>query len=444
MKKSIYLAAFAALALSACSSDNDGIFDQSAADRLEQYKKDYAEVLTADGGLWTMEYFSNADEPGYLFVMKFDKNGSVEISANHKWIDDEFKQETSLWKMIADNGPVLSFNSYNKLFHIFSDPANIEGPNAPTGDFGDIDETGFGHEGDYEFQVMEVSDDGQTVRLLGKKTLYNIYLRRLDPSTDVKTYMDDYKTLSTSLFCKEIPNILFSDADGERYVVTDAYTGIMNIYPENGDAVDQTRSSNFIITNSGIRFMKPFEILASDGTEKTITEFKLVGNNALASVDNENSIISAGYFTEMLYNNKAKWKIDLKSLKGSAKDVFDAFTAELKTLYNYKSASVTDMAFEYDEGKKSYLLRVNAKISAKSTETDKFFVTFQEVEGGVKLSIGDAYDNNSQLALAAYTSLQDFFSLLSSSAMEYSCSYDCAPNSVLLNVNGGELTINAY
>ena len=110
MKFSTYLAALAALTLTACSSDDDHIFDQSAADRLEQYKKDYADVLTADGGLWYMEYFSNSEEPGYVFVMKFEKNGAVNISANHKWIGGSFQQETSLWKMISDNGPVLSFN----------------------------------------------------------------------------------------------------------------------------------------------------------------------------------------------------------------------------------------------------------------------------------------------------------------------------------------------
>lgn len=443
MKKSIYLAALAALALTACSSDNDGIFDQSAADRLEQYKKDYAEVLTENGGLWTMEYFSNADEPGYVFVMKFDKNGSVQISANHKWIGGEFKQETSLWKMIADNGPVLSFNSYNNLFHIFSDPANITGPDAPSGDFGDIDETGFGHEGDYEFQVMEVSEDHNTVRLLGKKTLYDIFLHRLDQATDVKAYMDDYKQTSSSLFSEQISKIFFSDADGERYIISDAHTGVLSIYPENGDPVDQTRSSCFIITDSGIRFIKPFEIIDSEGNEKIINEFKFVGKYALASVDNENSIISAGSFSEVLYTNKVNWKVDLKSLSGPVKDAFDAFVAQLKSLYNYKSASVNDMAFDYDEGKKSYVLRVNAKISSKSTETDRYLINFKDVDGGMQMSFGEAYDNNSQLALAAYSALQDFFSLLSSSTIVYSSSYDCAPNSILLNVNGGGLTINA-
>ncbi len=191
MKKSIYLAAIAALSLTACDSDSNEIFDQSAAERLEQYKKDYADVLTENGGLWVMEYFSNSDEPGYLFVMQFDKNGSVNISANHKWIGNVYREERSLWKMIADNGPVLSFDSYNSLFHIFSDPANITGSEAPKDeDNEDIDETGFGHEGDYEFQVMHVSDDRNTIRLMGKKRLIDIYMRRLDQSTDVMAFLD--------------------------------------------------------------------------------------------------------------------------------------------------------------------------------------------------------------------------------------------------------------
>lgn len=441
--KTIYLSALAALALTACSNDDNEIFDQSAADRLEQYKKDYADVLTADGGLWTMEYFSNADEPGYVFVMKFDKNGSVQISANHKWIGSEFKQETSLWKMIADNGPVLSFNSYNKLFHIFSDPANIVGPDAPTGEEGDINETGYGHEGDYEFQMMEVSEDGKTVRLLGKKRMYDIYLRRLDPSIDVKSYMDGYKEMSSSLFSKQISKIFFSDADGERYVITDAYTGVLSIYPEKGDPVDQTRSSCFIITDSGIRFLKPFEIVDSKGNVKTINEFTFVGNHALASVDNENSIISAGTFSDILYTNKSNWKVDLKSLTGPVKDAFDAITAQLKSLYNYKSASINEMVFEYDNGKNAFVLRLSIRISSKSTETDRYFVSFKDVDGGMQLDFGEACDNNSQLALNAYSSLQDLFSMLSSSTIAYSSTYECAPNSIMLNVNGGEMTLNA-
>ncbi len=324
MKKSIYLAAIAALALSACSSDDDRIFDQSAADRLEQYKKEYAEVLTAEGGLWTMEYFSNPDEPGYLFVMKFDKNGSVEIAANHKWIGCEFKKETSLWKMIADNGPVLSFNSYNNLFHIFSDPANITGPDAPTGESGDINETGYGHEGDYEFQFMEVSDDGKTVRLLGKKRLYDIFLHRLDPSTDVEQYLSDVKEVS-SRFSSKFNDLTMTDVDGNLYRVYDMSTGIPSVYPLAGDEVSQTVSGNGIFTLDGFRFMNPLEVKRADDSTFEIEQLFFT----------ENGTMSGGNITDLRATSPIEniiradltWTIDPESLTGKAKALFDAADA---------------------------------------------------------------------------------------------------------------------
>lgn len=446
MNKSIYLAAFAALALTACDSDSDRVFDQSAADRLEQYKMDYAKVLTADGGLWTMEYFSNDEEPGYLFIMKFDKDGSVKIGANHKWIGNTYQEETSLWTMIADNGPVLSFNSYNNLFHIFSDPANITGADAPKGDGErpeDINETGYGHNGDYEFQVMEVSDDSNMVRLLGKKRLIDIYLRRLDKSTNMKAYMDEYKQLESTLFTKEIPNLKFTDVDGETYMVNGCHTGVMKVYPESGDAVEQTRSGNFIITNTGIRFMEPLEYVNAAGVEKEISEFKFVGNRSLALVDSENAVLTAGSFQEILMRNTRNWKVDLKSFTGSFQTVMDGFIEELRTLYNYKSANVREMSFDYDGSSSSYVLRLYLRISSKGNETDKYFTVFSDTGSGIKMNVGESVDNSSNLALNAYSKLQELFAMFNSASFSYSTECDCAPKNVVLSSGDGSFTMTA-
>ncbi|MDE6562403.1 MAG: DUF4302 domain-containing protein [Muribaculaceae bacterium] len=321
MNKSIYLAALASLALTACSSDDNDIFDKSAADRLEQYKKDYADVLTAEGGLWTMEYFSNTDEPGYVFVMKFEKNGAVTISANHKWIGGTFKQETSLWKMIADNGPVLSFNSYNNLFHIFSDPANIVGPDAPLGEMGDdINETGYGHEGDYEFQFMEVSDDGQTVRLLGKKRLYDIFLHRLDPNTDIEAYMSSVKDVS-SRFSTTFNDLTMTDADGNLYRVYDMNTGVPSIYPLAGDAVSQTVSANGIFTLEGFRFMNPVEVKRADDSTFEIEHLFFTESGAMTG-DNITDLRATSPL-ENIVRADITWTLDSESLTGKAKTLYD-------------------------------------------------------------------------------------------------------------------------
>lgn len=148
------------LSFSSCNNEIDDIFDQNAAERTESAMKDYEAFLLADGGKWRMEYFCNSTEEGYNFIVSFRNDGSVTISGKNKYINDgenaAFKTSTSLWDIIADYGPVLSFSSYNPVFHIFSAPYDIPGTTNPdTGT--DIDETGKGHEGDYEFRFMERS-----------------------------------------------------------------------------------------------------------------------------------------------------------------------------------------------------------------------------------------------------------------------------------------------
>lgn len=337
-QKSIYLAALAALTLTACSNETESVFDKSAAERLEQYKKDYADVLTADGGLWSMEYFSNPDEPGYVFVMKFDSNGSVEISANHKWIGNVFKQEVSLWKMIADNGPVLSFNSYNTLFHIFADPANIVGPNAPTGESGDINETGYGHEGDYEFQVMEVSDDRQTVRLLGKKRMYDIFLHRLDPGTDIAGFLERSSHVA-DFISPYFGYLNLIAADGEEFIVNGLESGIPSVYPKSGDEVTQTRSGNGIFTLDGFRFMKPLEVPKADELADPVLleSFAFAEDGSL--VDAEGDRIIGPKATEVFLNKTMSysWDVDLEACAGSIAEMVDALVSGIKEAYPNRS-----------------------------------------------------------------------------------------------------------
>lgn len=334
MKKSIYLAALAALALTACSNDDDSVFDQSAAERLEQYKKEYADVLTADGGLWSMEYFSNPEEPGYVFVMKFDKNGSVTISANHKWIGGTYKQETSLWKMIADNGPVLTFNSYNTLFHIFSDPANILGEDAPKGEQGDdINETGYGHEGDYEFQVMEVLDEGKTVRLLGKKRLYDIYLHRLDPSTDAEAYLEEVKAVRNR-FSPKFNDLTLTDEDGNLYRMYNILGGIPSIYPLSGDPVSQTVTANGIFTLDGFRFMNTLEVKRADDSTFDLPMLYFTEEGAMKG-DNVADLRATSPL-ENIVRADLTWVLDSESMSGKIRTLYDAANSEIMSTMSDK------------------------------------------------------------------------------------------------------------
>lgn len=330
MKKSLLYIPFVALALTACDNTQDLIFEDSAAERLEIGKAEAIEKLTADGGLWAMEYFANSDEHGYVMLVRFSKNGSVEVSVNHEWqnVPYQFNQETSLWEITSDNGTVISFCSHNNLFHVFSDPFNITGPFAPTNpdlDNEDIDETGYGHSGDYEFQVMQC-EDHNTMRLLGKKRSYTIWMHRLPADTDEKEYLDRVMTLTNGIFTKKFPKLLITDKASGEVFVAHSERGIMNIYPQAGDSITQARTKAFITTVDGIRFENPFEVLRADGTEHEFTEFSFTETGGLQSDDAVFSMPVALGYADLLLSGYS-WSLSVDDASDSFAETFNAMVA---------------------------------------------------------------------------------------------------------------------
>lgn len=351
MKKSLFIIPLLSLAAVSCNNTEDLIFDGSAAERLEQSKVNAKTKLTEDGGLWAMEYFANDNEPGYVMLFRFDKNGSVEVSANHKWIGGTFKQERSLWDVISDNATVLTFNSYNNLFHVFSDPNDITGPDQPvnpdlTDDKGNprpIDESGFGHEGDYEFQIMH-TDDPSVIRLLGKKYGFNTYLHKLDTNTDEKDYLEQISA-KMKVFNTPFKKFILTDKNGHEFVMTDFNTGKTSVYPRTyfeeidgelkevkGDSVTQTVSANGILTLKGFRYAKPFIIKNADESEWQLEELFWAEDGSLVN-SRQGLTLTAPSPAENFAYEEFTWVLDTESLTGqfetAYKNAYDAVIDKL-------------------------------------------------------------------------------------------------------------------
>lgn len=321
----IPLLAAAALSFSACNSDDSGIFDSSAAERLEQSRNEYKDLLTADGGLWSLEYFTNDEEPGYVMVMQFGNNGAVEVSADHKWIGNKFQQETSLWDVISDNGTVLTFNTYNTLFHVFSTPENIEGSDAPKNEYGeDINELGYGHEGDYEFLLMSHDSEGN-LRLVGKKHGKEAWLRKLDASVDPEEYLNAIKA-RRAIFSSKFPEFVMTEHSGATYTVNNLGSGIPSIFPRdfNGveaDPVTQTVSAHGVLTAKGFRFRTPLEVKRADDTTFEIQELLWQEDGSLSC---SAATITAPMASSNLSNARLIWKLDKDSMTDVIKAAHDA------------------------------------------------------------------------------------------------------------------------
>lgn len=321
----------AGLQFAGCSDKDESIFDQSAAERLEAGQKEYFQALCAEGGNWVMEYFSNVEEPGYVFVLHFDADKSVTIHTDHKWIGNTYKSERSLWDVINDNGNVLTFNSYNTLFHIFSTPENIEGNYAPKDDNGeDVDELGYGHNGDYEFLLME--NDGQTIRLRGKKRALYTYLRRLPADVDVKKYLADISALRNQFDAKRFPNYVMTEtATGAQYDITGLSDGVVSIVPLNSTSpYARTVEQPCIITPAGMRPEAAFDCIREDDTHFTVNEFTWSADGALEAPGVR--ITAPVAPVNMLRQDLKSWIIVDGSMSPALSAALDAANAETRQI----------------------------------------------------------------------------------------------------------------
>ena len=121
MKKLIYtLLAFATVCFS-CVQDVDDVYDKPVAQRVEEAVQEYHDLLVSSEHGWLMEYYPHSSQiyGGFNYIMKFKEGDKVTISTDAFGKPEE--TEESLFSIKKDIGPTLNFDTYNSLFHYFSD-----------------------------------------------------------------------------------------------------------------------------------------------------------------------------------------------------------------------------------------------------------------------------------------------------------------------------------
>ncbi len=308
--------------LSSCVNEEDDIFDSSAAERLEQSKKDNFNLLCQPANGWAMQYFANNDdEGGYTFLMKFDKNTSVKIAANNSLIGNTYKEETSMFEVIADDGPVLTFNTYNPIFHMLADPYDV--PSLPD------NESGYGHRGDYEFVIMEAS--AEKIVLRGKKHGMTVIMTPLAEDADWAEYLQGLKATANSLFNDKFDPLIL-DLGEKKFIVSKASTGVFNIYPEGGDAISQTVMYPYIINPEGLRFSKEVE-------ETGVTQIYFNDQGTFSLEGNTESCLhQSRKLNELFAERTFGWRLTVENANGAfataLQDVADETKAVIKRNFN--------------------------------------------------------------------------------------------------------------
>jgi hypothetical protein len=140
-------------------------------------------------------------------------------------------------------GPVLTFNTYNKCYGRFSDPDDID---LTPGTYDD--ESGKGFQGDYEFVMVDVPENGDHVMLKGKKRGVYQRLSRLPEGTDFESYLDDIATFNANHFVKNAPWELTMVEGGKKYRMNWMFRGYASVYPEGSDSTTYGWHEPFLVT----------------------------------------------------------------------------------------------------------------------------------------------------------------------------------------------------
>lgn len=343
MKKifSMILILSTVLSITSCKYEEDDIWSQSAAERIESLSKSYAQTLMNSKGGWAMEYYpTNGNEypsaNGYLLMAKFNGDNTVSMGMKNDFSSSAYISDISTWDINRDQGPVLSFSSYNKCIHVFADPYDLPF----TGDSqNDVNEEGKGAQGDYEFMMMEVPEDGDHVLLKGKKRGTYVRLTPVPEGTDFKTYIEECQQATVDFFPTTNSleyTIIIPDSTISTYEFS---SNMSTLYPLGTDRVMTGVVNPYMITKRDNTYFLRFRdvITLKDGT--TMREFKYnKEEDIFRGVENESCIIDgpelASYVSNKLDDSKS-WSIMFNSeMSDHYRAAYLALAIEFKNILN--------------------------------------------------------------------------------------------------------------
>ena len=266
-----------ALGSQSCLKSYVEYFDESSAERLTTYLADLDEMLGAEQNGWRMEYFvgnEDGDFGGINVALKFNAEKG-EVTAMSE--EDETAAYTSHYVLTTDSGPVLSFDTHNKILHKYGTASS---------------EYYEGRGGDYQFFIIGYDKEKKVINLKGKRNgkLCTMYpLSESIESFNAKMYNNSRNFYVSSFDGFIDGQKVTGDIDVNNRQFT-AYE--MEVYGQDEQGqpkydIAETKTVPYIVTEKGIHFYEPLEIFGKTfeelgfnfDMEKTDTLLTSTANN---------------------------------------------------------------------------------------------------------------------------------------------------------------------
>lgn len=211
--------------LTSCLKDQDDVFDESSSSRMQQTLANTKEILKGAANGWVIDYYAGIDAAygGYAFAVKFDEQT---CTASSERIPDAC---TSYYKLTTDNGPVLTFDTYNEVLHDMATPSmnKYEGMNS-----------------DFEFLILSATPE--MIVLKGKKT-QNI-MRMFPLSMPASEYISKVREMADEVVFSTAKGIIDGKEVEATFDVDNRHVDFLST-----ETSDFSYSVPFTYTDKGIR-----------------------------------------------------------------------------------------------------------------------------------------------------------------------------------------------
>lgn len=261
-----------AFVFSACTFEQEDFFDESASLRIQHTNEKVKNILCqgSEQNGWLIQYFvagtDDYDFEGFNLFGRFYDNGKVTLSGNHRYLRNgnagKFTEYTSFYEMLAEEGPVLCFDTWNDVLTVFVDPVN------PAAAPGSLVNDGEGMHGDDRLVLYSFNEN--EINFRGERYTAPVRFVRLDCSPE------EYLVLTT------VAKMIFAGGKVDEYRLTNGsatrfVSGLSKGYFDYVDRLDDPLDKSVkscVFTPNGFRTRDPF-VLGND----TVQEFTLDMDN---------------------------------------------------------------------------------------------------------------------------------------------------------------------
>lgn len=245
------------LLFQSCLKDQEDVFDKSSSLRMQEVLDKTKAALTGNENGWALDYYPSRDLSygGIAYAIQFKGTEATVYSQKSE------KSETSLYKLTNDDGPILSFDSYNSLMHAYATPSADEYE---------------AKDGDFEFIIMDVQSD--LITLKGKRSGNMMYMHRL--SQPAKEYIAAVQNIEEKMYSGKYAFVI----DGDSILTRRIGNVFLFTDPKTGESTEMP----FITTTTGFEMKDTVNIMG-----KNVTAFNYSENGIWANpTDNSIALVA--------------------------------------------------------------------------------------------------------------------------------------------------------